>query len=813
MESLSQRFVLGPLVGSGGSAEVFRATDLHTGRDVAFKRLRAGPDDAIARARFEREARILATLDSPHVVAYVAHGVDDEGRLCLVTEWLQGETVDEALERARPNDWTALRIVYESALGLSALHEVGVVHRDVKPANLFLASTGDGVAVRVIDLGIAIGEEDLGVTATGIVVGSPVYIAPERLAGHAPSSASDVYSLAVVFFELLTGIRPFESDRTGETLRRIVGDAPPRLRSLRPDLPAELDALVSRALAKDPAARPSTALEFADQATSILSLVTTQPDGVPEATVLGRVELRVRSFVSVRFSPDADPSRAAAVEASFRRRGARVDRLGDVVWGIFGEPRLLGDEPRRAVRAALRARGDDAVAVVTTGLLRVGALGPEGPAVRRAERIATEVPAGAVVTDDATAVMLGDAYDVVSEGPRAWVRGPRSDRGRVAREDVPPGRAREHDLVCGVVADAWAAPAPTLVVVWGDPGIGKSRLGRAVASTLAEAAGTDAPHPLLTIRGDAAASTTPSGALGRALRELAGVQDGASLREQRARLDAAFGAWVDDASVGALAELTRVRSDVSEMIELPPREPVAMGDGGPRAVVELLRAACADAPRLVVLEDLHWLDEASLELVARAVDALAGLPLAVLALGRPEAPRDAPRAAGLVGPRAHRAPPRTAAALGVPQRRARRARPRREPRAPRRHRRARRGQPPLPRRALARRRGRAARAARGRAGARAPRGGAVGGAAPPRRPRPRGAPRCARRERLRDGLLAQGPRGRARIDPLDPRRPRARRAHAPRLRRPAPELARGAHLGVGLSPRCRARRGLCDPPG
>lgn len=634
------------MVGTGGSAEVFRARDTLTGQDVAFKRLRATADDTVARARFEREARILAGIDSPHVVAYVAHGTDDDGRLCLVTEWLQGETIDETLDRERPNDWTVLRILYESSLGLTALHDVGVVHRDVKPANLFLASTGEGITVRVIDLGIAIGEDDLGVTATGIVVGSPVYIAPERLAGQPPSAASDVYSLAVVFFELLTGVRPFESDRTGETLRRIVHDPPPNLRALRPDLPLELDALVTRALDKDPMARPGSAMEFADQATSILSLVTTQPDGVPEATVLGRIELRVRSFVLVRLAKDSPPERSRAIALALRRRGARVDRSQDPsrgeVWAIFGDPRLVGDEPRRAARAAFRMSARDTTIAVTTGLLRVGATSPEGPAVRRAHRLAETTEPGTVSLDDATAVMLGSAYTVAREAHGARLLGVQGApkifglSGVDEHGEIPPGRAREHQLVCGVVTDAWAVPTPTVVVVWGDAGMGKTRLGRAVADALTESAGADGAHPFLTIAGDAAASSTPSGALGRALRELSGVQAGASAREQRACLDAVLGAFIDNKTVSALAELTRVHAEVSELFELPQREPVAMGDGGPRAVIELLRAACTEAPRMVVLEDLHWVDEASLELVARAIDALAELPLAVVAMGRPE---------------------------------------------------------------------------------------------------------------------------------------------------------------------------------
>ena len=125
MESLEGRIILEERVGAGGSAEVYRGTDLATGRPVAVKRLRADFHDPVARARFEREARLLADIQSPHLVSYVTHGADADGRFCLVTEWLTGETVDARLSRGRVPDFEALRIVREAALGLASLHEAG----------------------------------------------------------------------------------------------------------------------------------------------------------------------------------------------------------------------------------------------------------------------------------------------------------------------------------------------------------------------------------------------------------------------------------------------------------------------------------------------------------------------------------------------------------------------------------------------------------------------------------------------------------------------------------------------------------------
>ena len=250
-------------IANGGMASVWAAQDEVLGRLVAVKVLSAGyAQDERANRRFLREARAGARLsDCRHVVTVYDIGEHD-GRPFMVMEHFAGGTVADRLRSGRDIPRAlALRWLREAAEALDCAHRHDVVHRDVKPANLLIDERG---RLAVGDFGIATVATEASLTQTGQVLGTAAYISPEQARGHAATDASDRYALAVVAFELLTGRRPFAADHPAAQARAHVEDSVPSASAAAGRLPARVDGVLSAGMAKDPARRPGTALEFLD---------------------------------------------------------------------------------------------------------------------------------------------------------------------------------------------------------------------------------------------------------------------------------------------------------------------------------------------------------------------------------------------------------------------------------------------------------------------------------------------------------------------------------------------------------------------
>jgi eukaryotic-like serine/threonine-protein kinase len=254
---LPKRYDSPVLVAHGGMGDVYRATDSVLSRAVAVKLLSdryAQQDDA--RARFRREALAAARLSHAANVVTVFDVAEHRGRPLIVMEYIDGGTVHERLRSGVVSRADALTWLEQAARALDRAHEYGVVHRDVKPANLLLDRDGN---VHVSDFGIASVTGVDALTAPGTVLGTAGYLAPEQARGEPATPASDRYALAVVAFELLTGRRPFEGDTpTTEAFAHLNADVPSAT-ALDPTLPASIDAVFEHALAKDPESRPATA--------------------------------------------------------------------------------------------------------------------------------------------------------------------------------------------------------------------------------------------------------------------------------------------------------------------------------------------------------------------------------------------------------------------------------------------------------------------------------------------------------------------------------------------------------------------------
>ena len=269
-EVLSDRYELEELVGTGGMSSVYRAHDRLLDRKVALKVLHEQyTDDEEYVERFRREARAVAALSHPNIVTVIDRG-EHGGRQFIVFEYVDGENLKQLIERRGPAPvTTALELAIQIARGLSFAHQQGLVHRDVKPQNVLL--NGDGEA-KVTDFGIARSlDVQHGMTQTGTVLGTSDYIAPEQAQGQRVDEHTDVYSLGVVLYELLTNEVPFPGENFVAVAMRHINEEPPSIRDKRPDVSPRLEAAMHRAMAKDAADRFPTMADFCQELEACLA--------------------------------------------------------------------------------------------------------------------------------------------------------------------------------------------------------------------------------------------------------------------------------------------------------------------------------------------------------------------------------------------------------------------------------------------------------------------------------------------------------------------------------------------------------------
>jgi serine/threonine protein kinase len=261
-EVIAGRYELVEVVGTGGMSSVYKAHDRLLERNVALKILHPhyGDDEEYVE-RFRREARAVAQMSHPNIVTVIDRGEDD-GQQFIVFEYVDGENLKQMVERNGPLPARrAVELGLEMAEALAFAHEHGLVHRDVKPQNVLL--TPDGEA-KMTDFGIARSlDVEHGVTQTGTVLGTSNYLSPEQASGKPVTPATDVYSLGVVMFELLTAEVPFPGENFVAVAMKHINEPPPDLRELRPDVPLRLIAAIERALEKDPARRFGSMDQFA----------------------------------------------------------------------------------------------------------------------------------------------------------------------------------------------------------------------------------------------------------------------------------------------------------------------------------------------------------------------------------------------------------------------------------------------------------------------------------------------------------------------------------------------------------------------
>ncbi|HJY43734.1 MAG TPA: serine/threonine-protein kinase, partial [Propionibacteriaceae bacterium] len=264
---ISDRYRLEAVLGRGGMATVWRGVDQRLGRPVAVKLLdRADTADPVMLQRFDREARTVGGLTHPNIVAVYDVGTDN-GVPYLVMELIDGTSVAALLASGPLPVDQAVEVARQTCDALAMTHAQGVVHRDIKPANILLTPTG---TVKVCDFGIArlTHQQLTNLTAPHTAIGTSAYMAPEQASGAAVDARTDLYALGCVMYAMLTGHPPFTGDNPLTVLWQHQHQPALAVASLRPDTPADLDALIARLLAKNPSERPATATEVRDRLTA-----------------------------------------------------------------------------------------------------------------------------------------------------------------------------------------------------------------------------------------------------------------------------------------------------------------------------------------------------------------------------------------------------------------------------------------------------------------------------------------------------------------------------------------------------------------
>jgi serine/threonine-protein kinase len=267
-------------LGSGGMGAVYRAQRTIIGDDVAIKILHFNQNESPEAERFRREAQAAARLKHAHAVSIFDFGISDDGRQYLVMELVEGESLRQLIKRqGRLSPAFAAEIISQVCAALDEAHRHNIVHRDIKPDNIIVDLRGSKPEVTVLDFGIAKlrGDSATTLTQTGSVLGTPHYMSPEQCLGEELDGRSDIYSLGIVLYELLTGVVPFNAPISTAVVVQHVNQAPPALRGLNPAIPWPVERAVLHALEKKPEARPASPGAFAAELTGAVATSRVEP--------------------------------------------------------------------------------------------------------------------------------------------------------------------------------------------------------------------------------------------------------------------------------------------------------------------------------------------------------------------------------------------------------------------------------------------------------------------------------------------------------------------------------------------------------
>ena len=652
------------LIGKGGMGAVYRAVS-DDGSSVALKVLLPQTGEAAEQhaRRFAREARIR--IDHPNVVKVIDAGVEGESPW-IAFELLEGWSLRQRL-RARGvlSVEEAVDLAVQACRGLAAAHALGVVHRDVKPGNVFLCEDG---TVKLVDFGVARWSEvDPDLTADRRIVGTPSYLSPEQARGDSDvAPRADIWAFGLILYEGLTGKKPFSRKSTVGTMLAVVLEEPPPLELLRPGLPPSLVEVVNRCLTKDRDRRYASAGELLEALLTIdLTEQPSEPVDLPMTLDVPAEETRatidVRSQTRVMAEGEArvvavllaeGVRDAAAIERAVTERdGIFIPLLGrGRAIGLFGGEAWEGDEVIRAASAALVAREAAKWVSVAPGHAQAAGQAIAGDAVEAAEQGCAAKLAGVALAGDAGRLLRG-GFDVREVGRGlAELTGARRPYWPLESQPEGSGPTVGRDAEIGRMQAALervlGGHTAGLVVI-GPSGIGKSRL-RFEAERLIEELPTyvkvlaGRAEPLRREQAYALFRSVLEGRarLGSMLRGWPRIDSEAPEEERQEGVRTLVRDVIDDPRAAEevasfVGDLVRVPMPETEALGAARRDPQLMADRLHMACADYLEAACERGPVALLLDDLQWADEPSLTVVEE-IATLGDLPLWVIGTARPE---------------------------------------------------------------------------------------------------------------------------------------------------------------------------------
>ncbi|MCA9520834.1 MAG: protein kinase [Myxococcales bacterium] len=632
------------IAGVGGMSTVYRGRHRITGEFVAIKVLReSSPAD---RVRFEQESAILAHLDFDGIVRYIAHGTTHDGEMFMITEWLDGEPLDKLLAQGPLSIAETLALGERLSETLAFIHERGLVHRDIKPSNLMVEGR-DFSAAKLLDFGIVRPlKGSARLTRTGMLLGTPGYMSPEQARGEAAiSPAADVFSVGCVLFHCLTGQGPFDAEHDVAVLLRILMEPIPRLHDANPDLPADLDELLARAMSRDDIERPPDGKALLDELRQIELPDDIDPNEPLQTSEPSLVLPRFVAALLVASEPlwrrDSDATlNEAQIEKVIeplrrvgRHYGVRIERApGGAIVGVMTGVEDDFDQAVMAAHCALALQTLTPECGVSLSI-QSGAEVPIARVVQTAICGLDESRASATIVDAETAVILSERFEVVGHGAFRQLIGPR----RAAAPATFLGEAsafvghREQWQQLGadfLRSSCFGGLNVTLCV--SPAGGGKTRLGQEFLRHWPDIGGQ-----VIRAFGTRRASDSPYRLLRTALRRHWRVYDGLPAKRQLQligqRLGELFATHEVSDAQRAFATLLGIESEEMDVtINLAESRQLVE-----HCLVRWLRLYSNQAPVVWIIDDIQWADRASIELFTRVHDRLRDAPIFVVALAEP----------------------------------------------------------------------------------------------------------------------------------------------------------------------------------